>query len=410
MIVKICGGTTVGQTAREDFCPLRGTVDGQVGELPPDGRRRTRPVRAAFVGLGLFFAAAFGWGHAARAGTLVAWGKNDSGQATVPSDLGDVTAAAGGVFHSLALRANGTVVAWGRNLEGQTNVPAGLQGVRAVAAGSFFSMALKSNGTVVAWGSGNVGQTNIPPGLSDVASIAAGSEHGVAARSNGTVVAWGRNIEGQADVPQGLNNVTAVAAGIAHTVALRSDGTVVAWGPSFFGEATVPPGLNQVKAISAGYYHTVAVRSNGTVVIWGRSEEAQAAPGEVNNVASVATGALHSLALRTDGTVVSWGENGEGQLNAPTGLAGATAIAAGGFHSLAVISAVRPTLTVSSDAGILTLRWPATATAYRVESTPSLSPPRVWTTENHPQVSNGGFISMAIPMGDPERYFRLVTP
>ena len=49
----------------------------------------------------------------------------------------------------LALKADGTVVAWGANGSGQATVPNGLCNVIAVSAGGLFSMALESNGTVV---------------------------------------------------------------------------------------------------------------------------------------------------------------------------------------------------------------------------------------------------------------------
>jgi hypothetical protein len=46
-----------------------------------------------------------------------------------------VTAIAAGTNHSLALKSDGTVVAWGDNDSGQATVPAGLSGVVAIAAG-----------------------------------------------------------------------------------------------------------------------------------------------------------------------------------------------------------------------------------------------------------------------------------
>src|SRR5207253_3823110 len=89
--------------------------------------------------------------------------------ASVSGYLSGVTAIAGGDWHSLALKSNGTVWAWGLNEEGQlgngtlidSNTPvqvlgsggAGyLTGVTAIAGGVRQSLALKSDGTVWAWG------------------------------------------------------------------------------------------------------------------------------------------------------------------------------------------------------------------------------------------------------------------
>ncbi len=81
--------------------------------------------------------------QASSPGTVVAWGWNDSGQSSVPSDLSGVTAIAAGNGHSLALKSDGTVVGWGWNAYGQTNVPSGLSGVTAIAAGNGHSLALQ---------------------------------------------------------------------------------------------------------------------------------------------------------------------------------------------------------------------------------------------------------------------------
>ena len=70
-----------------------------------------------------------------------------------------VAVAAGGA-HSLALKADGTVVAWGANTFGQATVPAGLTAVVALAAGGTHSLALRANGTVAAFVS-SLGGTNV---------------------------------------------------------------------------------------------------------------------------------------------------------------------------------------------------------------------------------------------------------
>jgi hypothetical protein len=73
----------------------------------------------------------------------------DSFRLTQPATV--VAVAAGG-SHSVAIKGDGTVVAWGNNNYGQATVPAGLAGVTAVAAGGRHTVALKGDGTVVAWG------------------------------------------------------------------------------------------------------------------------------------------------------------------------------------------------------------------------------------------------------------------
>ena len=78
-----------------------------------------------------------------QGGTVVAWGKNDNGQTTVPAGLSGVVAIAARGFHTVALKQDGTVVAWGKNDDGQTTVPAGLSGVVAIAAGRDHTVALK---------------------------------------------------------------------------------------------------------------------------------------------------------------------------------------------------------------------------------------------------------------------------
>jgi hypothetical protein len=48
--------------------------------------------------------------------------------------------------------------------------------------------------------------------------------------------------------------------------------------------------------------------------------------------------AVPALAANPGGAVVAWGYNISGQATVPAGLSGVTAVAAGGWHSLAVVS------------------------------------------------------------------------
>ncbi|AKC82840.1 hypothetical protein IMCC26134_08760 [Verrucomicrobia bacterium IMCC26134] len=261
------------------------------------------------------------------------------------------SAISGASRHSLALRSDGTVAAWGFNYYGPTTIPAGLSNVVAVSAGDEYSLALRSNGTVVGWGYNGNGQSAIPAGLSNVTAIAAGGNHSLALRSDGTVVAWGSNYYDETTLPAGLGNVVAISAGYNHSLALRSDGTVVAWGSNYYGQSTIPEGLSNVVAIAAGWWHSLALRSDGTVVAWGAGlyNDGGASypyynygqsiiPAGLSNVVAIAADGYHSLALRSDGTVAAWGSNRYGQSTIPAGLNNVVALAAGGDYSLALRS------------------------------------------------------------------------
>ena len=83
--------------------------------------------------------------------------------------------------------------------------------------------------------------------------------------------------------------------------------------------------------------------SAGTPVSWGcgaGNDFGQCkVPSGLSGVSAIAAGGYQSLALMGNGTVVAWGCGGAynfGQCNVPSGLSGVTAIAAGYAHSLAL--------------------------------------------------------------------------
>jgi len=168
----------------------------------------------------------------------------------------------------------------------------------------------------------------------DAIQVSGGGFHSLALLNNGTIEAWGTNAEGQ------LGDGT--------TTDHSTPGTVA--------------GLLSVRAISAGRSHSLALLSNGTVMAWGDNTFGQLGNGTVGpdnplpapvtgltGVVAIAAGNFHSLALLSDGTVRAWGLNSSGQLGNGTivdspvpvtvlGLTGAKAIAAGGSHSLALLN------------------------------------------------------------------------
>jgi alpha-tubulin suppressor-like RCC1 family protein len=317
---------------------------------------------------------------------VAAWGYNSSGQlgngtttiSRVPgavAGLSEVTAIAAGGEHSLALLANSTVKAWGANREGQlgngttasSKVPlavTGLSNVVAIAAGREHSVALLANGTVMAWGCNEEGElgggTNalksaIPvavKGLTGVTAIAAGGDFSLARLSNGTVMAWGAGDEGQLGngkrnksitpvVAKGVSGAVAVAAGREHALALLSNGTVMSWGSNLAHQLGMPTKFKVVKEEEETFLEEEEQPENNPV---------PEPVGALSGATAVAAGAEHSLALLGDGEVMAWGANSNDQLgngtqggisNVPTavgGLSGVTAIAAGAQHTLALLS------------------------------------------------------------------------
>lgn len=211
----------------------------------------------------------------------------------------------GGVYHTVASRADGTVWAWGYNGNGQlggstvgatVTAPvqlAGLADAVGASAGGYHSLTTQRDGTVRTWGyngngrlgDGTTTEKNAPvqvSGLTNVIEVVAGDAHNLALKADGTVWAWGYNFSGQlgrgpfnftdSTTPvqvTGLTNVVAIAAGGKGSMALKSDGTVWVWGLyknwlystmpsatwSATGGASGPypvPGLANVVAISAG--------------------------------------------------------------------------------------------------------------------------------------------------------------
>ncbi len=133
-------------------------------------------------------------------------------------------------------------------------------------------------------------------------------------------------------------NVIAIAAGEYHNLALKADGTVIAWGGDGNGQLGNGPVITAIQSAPV-----VVADLPGT--------------GTLAGVSAIAAGGAHSLALKSDGTVVAWGSDIYGQLgngamivadrSAPVEvlsiggiglLSNVVAIAAGNLHSLALTS------------------------------------------------------------------------
>lgn len=352
-------------------------------------------------------------------GTVACWGGNGAGElgdgTTKSSDtpvpvMGVTTAisiAAGGDAaagdlegYTCAALADGTVACWGDNSLDQlgmgsgtssshvlvpTVVP-GVAGATAVysSSGGNNTCAVVSGGAVECWGK----QPTVVPGVTAPARLAVGDDHACAVLADTTVACWGGNSSGQLGngtekasatpvaVP-GLTGVMGLAAASGYSCALLAGGAVECWGDNSLGSlgtagrTPIPvPGVSGVTAMSASS-QTCVVASGGIAQCWGGNDYGQLGnttvgngmgirnvgvivPGPVvglSGATAIAAGTYHTCALLADGTVACWGDNQEGELGTGTSgaapvtmpvaaasLSGVTAIAAGPRFTCAVIA------------------------------------------------------------------------
>jgi alpha-tubulin suppressor-like RCC1 family protein len=201
---------------------------------------------------------------------------------------------------------------------------------------------------------------DLPPDLG-ILAVSAGYYHNLALLEDGRVWGWGTNEHGQLGNNSPVNSarpvpvvdpttngelkgIVAVAAGGdgRHSVALTKEGTVLTWGQDDWGQlgrsgplvdhVTTPvkvTDLDHVTAVTAGGWHTLALRADGTLWSWGANNYGQLGDGTIHGsiectrrrvltleakVTAMAAGNWHSLAVLDNGTVWAWGNNDTGQL------------------------------------------------------------------------------------------------
>ena len=77
-------------------------------------------------------------------GSIIAWGRNDSGQCEVPTPNSGFVAIAAGGWHSVGLRSDGSIAAWGDDSFGQCILPSPNEGFVSIAGGLYHSLAIKA--------------------------------------------------------------------------------------------------------------------------------------------------------------------------------------------------------------------------------------------------------------------------
>jgi hypothetical protein len=186
-------------------------------------------------------------------------------------------------------------------------------------------------------------------------AITAGENHALAVLGNGTVTAWGENSNGQ------IGTGTATESSPPECFCLTATTASVLTAP--------------VQEIAAGGYFNVVLLGGGNPHSWGYNADGELGngttttatgcscmpnPGAVLGLAgvqTVAAGEYHTLALLGDGSVRAWGFNFRGAVgdgsetdrSAPvpaSGVSGASEVSTGDYTSFALIGPSR-TLTVS---------------------------------------------------------------
>jgi alpha-tubulin suppressor-like RCC1 family protein len=305
-------------------------------------------------------------------GTLLSWGKNESGQLgigsmvsrTTPTVVGiGFSAVAAGLLHSAAIKSDGSLWTWGGNTNGQLgdgtttarNVPAKIgSDFVSVAVGQYHTLAIKADGTLWAWGANNYGQLGDGTTIqrtsrvligSNFRFVSAGANFSLAIKTDGSLWAWGQNDPfgslGDFTSTNRLSPVSigarysTVSGGGSFTLAIKTDGALWGWGNNWYGmlgngeggvEHNDPRqvGFGYSK-ISAGGGHVLALTPTGTLWAWGMSLWGAIGDGRGlsygqmptnigDGYVAIAAGAVHSVGLKADGSVWAWGQNTYGQV------------------------------------------------------------------------------------------------
>lgn len=230
-----------------------------------------------------------------------------------------------------------------------------------------------------------------PPIRTHNPSIVAGGYHALIVDESGSLLSYGYNQYGQlgheenigtdqptTDPVKVMTDVKSVSGGMHHTLVIKEDDSLWSFGSNQYGQlghsenlGTAYPNIvpkqimTGVKAVIAGHYHTLVIKKNGELFSFGHNFSGQLghtnnlethAPNEnpksiMQGVRLASAGNQHSLVVKEDGTLWSFGLNYHGQLGDETNSrtyignpipqhvkTGVQSVAAGAYHSLAVLN------------------------------------------------------------------------
>ncbi len=219
------------------------------------------------------------------------------------------------------------------------------------------------NSTVTIWSGklGGNGSLAGPVNIRSGATLAPGASIGTLTVSNSVTLFSGSTTLmeiGKLPTTNDILKTTGLLTFAGNLLVTNSSGNALSAGDSFklFDAATATGSFNSITlpALAAGLgWNTAALYTSGTVAVvrtipvaaWGQNDFGQSTLiGGLTNTVAIAAGGYHNLALLANGAVIAWGNNGNGQCNIPPNLTNIVAIAAGGSHSLAA----RPDGTVAA--------------------------------------------------------------
>jgi len=172
--------------------------------------------------------------------------------------------------------------------------------------------------------------------LGSLSAALGGANPAIAATPSGGVYAWGDNSNGQLGNGTTTNSSTPVV-------------------------ITLAPAVTAATAVAAGQDHSLAVGSDGKVYAWGANNHDQLGDGTTTQrltpvlvnpptgltATAIAAGGFHSLAIGSDGNAYAWGSNLYGQLGN-----GTTAAILSRFHAVHAGGATLFHWRVASGAGV----------------------------------------------------------
>ena len=248
-------------TASDQLYGFGNNDSGELGNTTNNGTNNgafipnPHPVRVGLPGqVGTITQIAAGYDHTlvvTSSGQLYAFGYNGSGDlgnpinddidvanptptlVTLPGQVGGVTQAAAGGFHSLVLTASGQLYAFGENIFGQLGIAA-------------------NSGTAV--DNPVPALVTLPGQIGRVTQIATGYNHSLAVTASGQLYAFGNNRFGQ------LGNAT-------------NNGTDTASATPT--QVTLPGQKGAITQIAAGYGHSLVVTADGQLFVFGDNLDGQ---------------------------------------------------------------------------------------------------------------------------------------